>query len=303
MLYDAVPVMEQILIACGDVELLRRIVADLPQGKFKPIATKTGAGIAQKIAGRGVALAVVHEKLADDTAAQLCQELGALDDRPAILYLTAASPPSDGPFDRALRYPVPGPILRNAIGALAAGSGGGHDLERWRQFYRELKARLEGLDDQDYFRVLGVKRGAPHHKVQKAYDLLSVRYHPDRYRQFRDEKWGQAIYDKTTQLYKVISEAYNILSDRKLRQAYERALARGELRLDPQDQAAQDTGPKPVTALGNTSASKKFLKLAHTELAKGDLASALQNLKFAHSMEPDNQALADKIAEVEAKLG
>ncbi|MGM0555903.1 MAG: hypothetical protein ACQEVA_05975, partial [Myxococcota bacterium] len=67
--------MQQILIACGDVELLRKIVGDLPQNQFKPVATKTGEGIAQKLAGRNVPLAIVYEQLADDTTGSLLRGL------------------------------------------------------------------------------------------------------------------------------------------------------------------------------------------------------------------------------------
>ena len=294
--------MEQILIACGDVDLLRKIVSDLPEGKYKPIATKKGGGIAKKVAGRSVPLAVVHQDLADGTAVPLCQKLQSLDDGPAILWLSSSSPPSSGPFDRALKYPVPGPVLRNALKALYDPDAGEEDLEKWRMFYRELKARLDKVDEQNYFQILGLKDGAKHHRLVKAYDLLSQRYHPDRYRQFRDKKWGKAIHEKATTLYKVMTEAYQVLADRKLRARYEKALEEGEIRLSPDETSSQDTGPKSVDSLGETAASKKFLKLAQSDLAGQRLESALQNLKFAQSMEPDNSAIAEKIAEVEEKL-
>jgi hypothetical protein len=294
--------MKQILIACGDVELLRKIASDLPQGKFKPIATKKGAGIVEKITGRKVSLAVVHEQLSDGTAATLCTQLRELPDPPSILWLANGSPPSDGPFDAALRYPVPGPVFRNALQKLAGSDVSDQDLEKWRLFFRELKARLADVDEQNYFQILGLPEGAPHHRLVKAYDLLSQRYHPDRYRQYRQEKWGEAIHDKATQLYKVMTEAYQVLADRKLRATYEGVLKRGKIRLSPEDQPGKDSGPKSVVDLGESPASKKFLKLAQSDLAGQNLVSALQNLKFAKSMEPSNSAIAEKIAEVEQKL-
>ncbi len=294
--------MKQILIACGDVDLLRKIVSDLPEGKYKPIATKTGAGIAAKIAGRDVPVAIVHEQLADGSAAQLCTQLRQQPDGPAVLWLAGASVPAEGPFDRALKYPVPGPVFRNALNQLAGPDVSGHDLEQWRMFFRELKGRLEGIDQQNYFQILGISQQAPHHRLVKAYDLLSQRYHPDRYRQFRHEKWGKAIHEKATQLYKEMTEAYHVLADRKLRAKYEGALAQGQLRLSSEDAAGKATGPKSLMELGQTQMSKKFLKLAQSDLAGRDFASALQNLKFAQSMEPNNTAIADKIAEVEQNL-
>ena len=128
--------MKEILIACGDVDLLKRIIADLPPNTFKPIATKRGAGIAAKLTGRNLRHAIVHATLADGTAGQLLQELQGLDPVPGVLLLTSDAPPKEGPFKAALRYPVPGPVLRNAIGQLAPDDDAEHDLERWRLFYR-----------------------------------------------------------------------------------------------------------------------------------------------------------------------
>jgi len=79
--------MEQILIACGDVDLLRKIAGDLPEGRFKPIATKTGSGIVDKIRGRDVAIAIVHSSLADVAAGAFCQQLQALAPAPHVLLL------------------------------------------------------------------------------------------------------------------------------------------------------------------------------------------------------------------------
>ncbi len=294
--------MKQILIACGDVELLRKLVSQLPENVFKPIATKTGAGIAKKVAGRDMPLAVVHEELADGTAAQLCAQLQQSANPPSILWLSNGSPPSDGPFDRALKYPVPGPVFRNALVKLAKLGKKEQDMDKWRLFFRELKARLETVDEQNYFEVLGVPTGAPHHRLVKAYDLLSQRYHPDRYRQFRQEKWGKAIHEKATKLYKVMTEAYQVLGDRKLRARYEKALEAGEIRLSSEETSPTDSGPSSLVDIGQTASSKKFLKLAQSDLAGQNLASALQNLKFAKSMEPQNTAIAEKIAELEGKL-
>ncbi|AWV90297.1 DnaJ domain-containing protein [Bradymonas sediminis] len=294
--------MKQILIACGDVDLLRRIVSDLPPGAFKPIATRTGAGIAEKVAGRNLALAIVHEELADQYAAELCAQLRQQPDGPPILWLSSNTAPASGPFDRALKYPVPGPVFRNAVKQLVAPSQSTQDMEKWRLFYNELNARIELGESQSYFQILGLSAEAPHHQLVRAYDLLSQRYHPDRYRQFRDKKWGKAIHEKTTALYKLMTEAYQVLGDRKRRAAYERALADGKLRLDTTETSASERAPKSVIDLGTTTHSKKFLRLAQNDIAGKNLPSALQNLKFALSMEPNNAAIAQKIAQIQQAM-
>lgn len=294
--------MEQILIACGDVDLLRRVVSDLPEGQFKPIATKSGGGIASKIASRNVRLAIVYESLSDGPGAGLCSQLQALDDPPPILFLTGGKPPDSGPFDLALRYPVPGPVLRNAIKRVVGAGRGEQDLQRWKAFYEELQARLEATHEQSYYGMLGVKPDAPHHAIVRNYDRLSVRYHPDRYNQFRGERWGAAIYEHANELYKILTEAFSVLDDRRLKKKYDKALDEGRLRLSPSEKNAQDAGPELLENHARSGQGKKFLRLAQRDIARNDWAAALQNLQFAASMEGDVPAIAEKIAEVEAKL-
>jgi hypothetical protein len=294
--------MQEILIACGEVELLKKIIADLPPNQYKPIATKRGAGIAAKIQGRGLTQAIVHVELADGTAGQLLQELQTLSPVPSVLLLTSDNPPKEGPFEAAIRYPVPGPVLRNAIKRLGGQQAVEHDLDKWRIFYRELKEKTANIDKQSYYKVMGLEQGANHNELVRAFDYASLRYHPDRYNQYRSEKWGEAIYQETNTLYKVMTEAYFILSDRKLRQRYDEVLKEGQLRISSEEaNSAKKSGPASVVDLSDNPMAKKFLKLAQTDIAAKSWQSALQNLRFALSMESSNEAIKAKIAEIEAK--
>lgn len=295
--------MDEILIACGDVDLLRKIAGDLPSGRFKPIATKSASGIVEKLAKRNVRLAIVHETLADSPGGALCAALSRSQQAPHILYLSSGTPPLDGPFDIALRYPVPGPVLRNAIARLAPEEKSGPDMEAWNDFFAELQARIAALPKQTYYQILGVPDGAPHHAIVSAYDQLSMRYHPDRYAQFRGQAWGDTIYDHANTLFQAVTDAFSVLSDRRMKKQYERTLTSGKLRLDPALKSGQDSGPDLLENHAQTKQGKKFLKLAQADMARNDWTSALQNLKFAASMEGDLAIIAEKIAEVEGKLG
>ena len=62
----------------------------------------------------------------------------------------------------------------------------------------------------------------------------------------------------------------------------------------------EKTGPKTLVDFSEKPQSKRFLKLAHQTLSTGNTRSALQNLKFALSMDSDNEDIAAKIAELEA---
>ena len=294
--------MEEILIACGDVDLLRTIAGDLPAGQYKPIAAKSATGIASKLAKRDVKIAIVHANLADGPGLNLCQELRGLASSPRILLLVPDSTPAEGPFDHVLKYPVPGPVLRNALGRLAPPASTEHDLQRWKSFYQELGNRLEALPAQSHFEMLGVPPGAPHHAIVTAYDHASMRFHPDRYNQIRGERWGDAIYERANELFKELTDAFSILTDRRLRRKYEHALAGGRLRLDPEEKSGQDSGPDLLENHAQTAQGKKFLRLAQRDMARDDWASAIQNLKFAASMEGDLPAIVQKLAQCEAKL-
>lgn len=295
--------MKEILIACGQVELLKDIIANLPQGQIKPIATKRGANTAAKLAARNLPLAIIHEHLEDHAAGQLLQELKQLPNPPKVLWLSAQTPPKQGLFDRAMRYPIPGPVFRNAVSAMLPKEEDPQDLERWRTFYRELKTLSTKQAEQNYYQILGVPNQAPHHMLVKAFDVLSMRYHPDRYNQYRHERWGEAVFQEANAIYKLITHAYSVLTDRKLNAAYQQALKSGQLRLDPEEANKRDQGPKSIVDAATTQGARKFLKLAQSDLARQQYSGALQNLKFALSMEPDNQTIIDKIKEIEAMFG
>ncbi|MFB6262477.1 MAG: DnaJ domain-containing protein [Bradymonadaceae bacterium] len=293
--------MDEILVACGDIELLRRIVSDLPEGRFEPVATRTGRGMAEKIDDRRLPLAIVHEDLEDDGAVPLCISLQKLDPRPAVLFL-ADSPPDEGPFDRAVRYPVPGPVLRNAIDELLQPEDADEDVESWKAFYKEVAGRLERAEDQDYYELLGVAPDAPYDAVVEAFDDLSHRYHPDRYEHLRDRRWGQALHEHVQALYTLLTEAHRVLADRQLRKRYDRLRSRGELRLPSDELSSPDTGPESLAETAETSRGERFLEMAQTELAKENYRDALQNLKFASNVEPDNPYIDEKIDELEEAL-
>ncbi len=294
--------MDSILLACGDVDLLRKIAGDLPDGQFKPIATKKGAGIIEKIQNRNIQVAVVHDTLSDCAGADLCQQLVAQISGIQILFLTSGNVNQQGPFAKALRYPVPGPVFRNALKSIAPSADDGPDLEQWRAFYNEIKEKVALLPEQSYWQMLGLKQGAPHHIIVKVFDALSLRYHPDRYNRHRDTKWGAATYELVNELYKTYTEAFAILTDRKLLAKYQTALANGELRLSPEETSGMDTGPKALADYADTSQGKKFLKLAQSDIARQNWSQALQNLNFAASMEPDNAAIQNAIQDVQSKL-
>lgn len=67
------------------------------------------------------------------------------------------------------------------------------------------------MSRRDYYEVLGVERSSSDEEVKRAYRRLAVKYHPDRNQNNREAE----------RRFKEATEAYEVLSDRKKRQAYD----------------------------------------------------------------------------------
>jgi len=65
---------------------------------------------------------------------------------------------------------------------------------------------------QDYYEILGVTRNATQDEIKRAYRKLAIKYHPDR------NKGDKAAEEK----FKLINEAYQVLSDPKRRALYDK---------------------------------------------------------------------------------
>ena len=63
---------------------------------------------------------------------------------------------------------------------------------------------------KDYYKTLGLARGASEDDIKKAYRKLALKYHPDKNKAPGSEE-----------KFKEIAEAYEVLSDKKKRDIYD----------------------------------------------------------------------------------
>jgi curved DNA-binding protein len=68
------------------------------------------------------------------------------------------------------------------------------------------------LDSKNYYRTLGLNRGASQEEIKKAYRSLALKYHPDR----------NPNDSEAEKIFKEVGEAYAVLSDPEKRRRYDR---------------------------------------------------------------------------------
>lgn len=64
---------------------------------------------------------------------------------------------------------------------------------------------------KDYYKTLGIPRGSTDEDVKKAYRKLALKYHPDKNKSPGAEE-----------KFKEVAEAYEVLSDKKKREMYDK---------------------------------------------------------------------------------
>lgn len=64
---------------------------------------------------------------------------------------------------------------------------------------------------KDYYKILGITKSAADDEIKKAYRKMALRYHPDKNKTIGAEE-----------KFKEVAEAYEVLSDKKKREIYDK---------------------------------------------------------------------------------
>jgi curved DNA-binding protein CbpA len=135
------------------------------------------------------------------------------------------------------------------------------------EFANELRRLHEGLDRLSYYDYLGLRPGCDYVAIREAFHTRAQRYHPDRFVFTAGDETGRAAYE----VYKRMTEAYNVLFDPELRAAYDDARMRGQHRLSEVARARRLTADERRVA--NTFA-RIYLRSARKKLERNDIRGA-----------------------------
>jgi curved DNA-binding protein CbpA len=155
-----------------------------------------------------------------------------------------------------------------------------------------LRVFLQSLDRKSYYDVLRVPRDAAPPAVRDAFQDFALLYHPDRYVDAPVE-----ARDVAAAIFKRGVEAYRCLGRAPTRARYDRALARGRLRIDAHRPSTAPPPPmmRTLETIAQTPRGRQFAAKADRLIAIGKLDDARVQLVSACQDEPFNEPLAERL--------
>ena len=155
---------------------------------------------------------------------------------------------------------------------------------------RQIEMLHASLGRASYYDFLGLRPGCDYVAVREAFHERAQRFHPDRYVFAAQEATKTMAYE----VYKRMTEAYNVLCDPELRTAYDAARVRGLNRLSETDRARRSSPDERHVA---SAFARIYLRSARAKLAREDLRGAWIDVELGLGLEqaPPLLALLDEI--------
>lgn len=152
-------------------------------------------------------------------------------------------------------------------------------------------ATLHGsLGSASYYDFLGLRPGCDYVAVREAFHERAQRFHPDRYVAVAAQEVREMAYE----VYKRMTEAYNVLCDPELRAAYDEARVRGNNRLS---EALRARRANPQERQVANAFARIYLRSARAKLERGDVRGAWIDVELGLGLEqaPPLIALLEEI--------
>jgi DnaJ-class molecular chaperone len=160
------------------------------------------------------------------------------------------------------------------------------------------------LDELTYYELFGVDPNAGADDVRAAFHVFCDTFHPDRhFSRGPDERQALAT------IFKRGTEAYLVLCDPGLRGHYDSELAthpksrpqRIRFSSHARPSVSQAPGAAKLEDSVRSAAARPFARRAEELMRAGDFRQAKLQLVMANHLEPDNEALARALLEVESR--
>jgi DnaJ-class molecular chaperone len=156
-------------------------------------------------------------------------------------------------------------------------------------------AWLELLDALDYYELLGVDRAGSPDDVKRAFHKFAATFHPDGH----PGRVPQEI-DALDTIFKRGTEAYMVLSDPAMRAQYD--AEHGAHATPARFSSQPPRGPARLEDKAKNPSARPFARRAEELAQAGDLKQAKLQMVMATHHEPDNDALAEYLRELEARI-
>ncbi len=161
--------------------------------------------------------------------------------------------------------------------------------------------KISGFDELDYYQILGLPSDAHTAQIKKAYFSNARKYHPDHFAMISNAVFKNAV----GQLFRRMTEAYQILNDANKRMEYDQNLENSGRTADTlrwSKTKRESHGPQTREREIDNPQARRFYKLAQSAINASDYVSAKMNLQLALQMSKDHPLLKKSLEEVEDLL-